>query len=70
MVDADVPLVNDRNFANAQLVGIHPEAESENEGEPVTPQDNAEAPLRRSRRTRKKVERLGIRRRGHECSDA
>ena len=60
MVDADVPLVNDRNVDNAKLVGIHPEAESENEGEPVPPQNNAEAPLRRSRRTRKKVERLGV----------
>jgi hypothetical protein len=55
MVDADVPLVNDRNVANAQLVGIHLEAESENEEEPVPPQYNAEAPLRRSRSTRKKV---------------
>lgn len=60
MVDADAPLVNDRNFVNAQLVGIHPEAEPENEREPIPPQGNAVAPLRKSRRTRKKVKRFGV----------
>ncbi len=60
MDEANVPLVSDRNVIDAPLVGVRPEAEPENEREQMLPQENDEAPLRRSRRTRKKVKRLGL----------
>lgn len=60
MLEANVPLVIDRNVTDAQLVGVHPEAKPENEREQMLPQENDEAPLRRSHRTRKKVKRLGL----------
>ncbi|XP_045027522.1 LOW QUALITY PROTEIN: ATP-dependent RNA helicase DRS1-like [Daphnia magna] len=58
MVEANVPLVSDRNVTDAQLVGVHPEAEPEKEKEQMLPQENDEAPLRRSRITCKKVKAL------------
>ncbi|KAI9552674.1 hypothetical protein GHT06_020547 [Daphnia sinensis] len=58
MVEANVPLVSDKNVTDTQLVGVHPEADPEKEQ--ILPQESDETPLRRSHRTRKKVKHLGL----------